>query len=70
MYKRVDDSEEIEGFSYENKEFDLAIVSYQDDDLIQIDEGGLTTLVYTEDIPKLIKALQAAYDYKKENKNV
>ncbi len=65
MYTRVDVGGKIEhheGYSYENSDGDLEYVTTPDEggivDLI-IDDGKV--LIYRNDIPKLIKALQATY---------
>lgn len=75
-YKRVDDDEVIEGFSYLNKKGKIETVS--------VDNGvGAVCItvvggegdsqdkawVWADDIPNLIKALQAAYDDHKKGSN-
>lgn len=69
MYQRVDvDSKEdptFEGYSYLNKLGDIEKVSVANDfmgivDIIIDDE---TIGIYLEDVPKLIKALEAARKY-------
>ena len=68
MFKRVDitGNEKLEGFSYINKEGDEEFVSLPDGPYnivtISADEDGVC--IYKEDIPKLIKALEAVYNYK------
>ena len=67
MYKRVDcESEDIiEGFSYLNLYGEEEFVGMdRDDSTIKIEVDGEHIYIYDQDIPKLIKALQAAYDYK------
>ena len=67
MYKRVDcESEDnLEEFSYMNlydeEEF-VGLVRYER--YVSITADGEYVYIYDQDIPKLIKALQAAYDYK------
>lgn len=69
MYKRVDEnvSEELEGFSYLNRDGDKEVVKLICKTVVTFipawDIEGST--VYTDDIPKLIKALQAAYNHQK-----
>lgn len=68
MYKRVDAPQsDLEGFSYLNKNGNEEYVKVENTNWanIFIIDGGVD--VYYEDIPNLIKALQAAYDYAKEN---
>jgi len=67
MYKRVDcDGEDyIEGFSYLNlydEEESVELVKGERYVIVRAD--GDKVGIYDKDIPKLIKALQAAYDYK------
>lgn len=74
MLTRVDKKEDrtIEGFSYENKDGTIETVTFERNaDAVQITTStgmlsGKTTFthVWIEDIPNLIKALQAAYDHK------
>ena len=67
MYKRVDcESEDIiEGFSYMNLYDEEEFVGLvRSDNLVKIEVDGEYVYIYDQDIPKLIKALQAAYDYK------
>jgi len=73
MYKRVDGIEEdeiIEGFTYENKLSSIETVLMESNFFVQLieSEGDGMSQVYYEDIPNLIKALQAVYDHWKENK--
>ena len=76
MFKRVDvekDDEVIEGFSYVNMDGDeerVAFLSNVDNvvDLQYYNRTPMSSVVYVDDIPKLIKALQAAHKYIKENK--
>lgn len=68
MFKRVDiaANEKLEGFSYLNQDGDEESVSLPAGSsnivTISIDRGD--SVVYKDDIPKLIKALEAVYNYK------
>lgn len=68
MFKRVDvtGNEKLEGFSYLNQGGDEEYVSLPAGPsnivTISIDRGD--SVVYKDDIPKLIKALEAVYNYK------
>ncbi len=69
MYKRVDNEppkEEISGYSYINEDGleEVVTVCDYDNTVTFIDSENRKTHVYKSDIPKLIKALQAAYDHK------
>lgn len=67
MYKRVDGTvgdEELEGFSYLNLFDEEEFVTVVGDDIVAVRIGCSSVHVFDQDIPKLIKALQAAYDYK------
>lgn len=68
MFKRVDvtGDEKLEGFSYLNKEGEEEFVSlpYGIDGVINISIDKEIVCVYKEDLPKLIKALEAVYNYK------
>lgn len=67
MYKRVDcESEDyVEGFSYLNIYGEEEFVGMdRDDTTVKIEVDGERIYIYDQDIPKLIKALQAAYVYK------
>lgn len=67
MYKRVDGTaggEELEGFSYLNLFDEEEFVTVVGDDTVAVRIGYSSVHVFDKDIPKLIKALQAAYDYK------
>ena len=66
MFKRVDitGNEKLEGFSYINKEGDEETVSLSNGSLVYIEIGEDVCCIYKEDIPKLIKALEAVYNYK------
>lgn len=59
-------NEKLEGFSYLNRDGDEEFVSLpvvpSNLSTISIDTGKV--VVYKEDIPKLIKALEAVYNYK------
>jgi len=77
MLKRVDEqeNEEITGFSYSNLVGDLEYVDISDSYCegknstvtITAKEEGVYFHVYTDDIPKLVLALQAAYEHLKGN---
>lgn len=71
MFIKIDEEQEqLDGFSYSNAHGGIEVVKmekawvvFEDDYAAQVSE------IYYADIPKLIKALQMAYDYKmKENK--
>jgi hypothetical protein len=67
MFKRVDrevQPENIEGYSYENKHgYEEKVVMKEGwVNVTQSDETFIE--IYYEDIPNLIKALQAAYKHK------
>lgn len=71
MFVRVDneDSPVVEGFSYINRDGDEEQVEIYNDELIEINGSGSSHLpIYSKDIPKLIKALQAAYDHIQKGK--
>lgn len=73
MFKSVDEEsiDEIEGFSYLNKDGDKEFVEL-DWSYVVLRGGGGDGLdaIYYEDIPKMILALQAAYDHNlKEKQN-
>lgn len=70
MYIRVDEGYGgVTGYSYSNKNDDIETVEMMHTYVIISDSSLDTSEIYYEDIPNLIKALQAAYDYKmKENK--
>jgi len=67
MFKRADivDNEKLKGFSYLSQGGDEEYVSLPDDlyGLVDISVDD-EVRVYKEDIPKLIKALEAVYNYK------
>lgn len=66
MYVSVDvvAPTKIEGFSYINSGGYEEKVKLDGDDMIIIeDDGGCTSYIFIEDIPKLIKALEAAYKH-------
>lgn len=71
MFIRIDEEGlgKVKGFSYMNKKGYLEFVSIRPDrkvvDLRQERESDVYALdcIYVEDIPKLIKALQAAYNH-------
>lgn len=70
MFKRVDvENEVFEGFAYLNmdSEFEYVEINVRDFTEISIKDGtGDDVAIYTKDISKLIKALQAAEAYWKE----
>lgn len=70
MFVRVDEEiaeYKIEGFSYENAEGSLEYVVAGNCAVVK-DSTGCSVTIFTEDIPKLIKALQAAYDHIQKGK--
>lgn len=68
MFKRVDivDNEKLKGFSYINKDGDEESVSLpvRPSNIVTISIDRCDSVVYKDDIPKLIKALEAVYNYK------
>lgn len=70
MYKRIDIdvSQVIEGFSYANVHGNIESVVFEYDMVTLQDSDSAMSTVYIKDIPKLIKALQSAYDYYKGDK--
>lgn len=68
MFKRVDitGDEKLEGFSYLNRDGDEEFVSLPvgSDNFVSIYIDRGDSVVYKADIPKLIKALEAVYNYK------
>lgn len=72
MYKRVDNGAEdqiVQGFSYSNKVGVIEYVEMHDwkesNAHVGINDGDEESCyIFKEDIPKLILALQAAYDFK------
>lgn len=68
MFKRVDvtGNEKLEGFSYINKDGEEESVSLPIGfyGLVVISVNGNKVRIYKDDIPKLIKALEAVYNYK------
>ena len=70
MFVRVDeaDKEPIEGFSYFNLDGDEEQVALCGNCVNIVDSMFDFASVYVEDIPKLIKALQAAYDHIQKGK--
>ena len=73
MFKRVDEdteSIELEGFSYKNNDGVLEFVLMDSFSVSFRDAHGYAVSgVHYEDIPNMIKALQAAYDdHQEENK--
>lgn len=68
MFKRIDSEQPdcIEGFSYLNKDNELEFVEVSTfDNTVNILTEGRTVIIYQEDIPNLIKALQSSYDFLK-----
>jgi hypothetical protein len=71
MFKFVDQEsvDDIEGFAYYNNQGEVEKVQIDGSDVVRITDGEDMCVIYTADIPKLILALQAAYDYEtKETK--
>ena len=72
MFKRIDESEaQIEGFSYEGKAGVETVTipegSSRSNQYVTItDSEGDNISVYRQDIPNLIKALQASYNHQGE----
>ncbi len=72
MFKRVDNTNEdtpITGYSYLNQDEKEEVVVLSSAKVVKVvvsdgDGGTDTAAIYTRDIPKLILALQAAYDHK------
>lgn len=66
-FKRIDLDEdaEYEGFSYYNCDGYEEHVKFGEDIVLYIGDDDAEYPVYVDDVPKLIKALQAAYDFKK-----
>ena len=66
MFKSIDPEEDsaLEGFKYYNKFGDEEYVEFSSGTVLVKDDSGQDIEIYVEDIPKLIKALQLAYDYK------
>jgi len=68
MFKRIDEPESgpVQGFSYANEDGLLEHVTLPDHhDVVSVTDGeNRNSNFYKSDIPKLIKALQAAYDHK------
>lgn len=70
MFRKVDvevgETEELEGFCYANKNGFTERVTFKSRGVVRIEdsnEDGMSD-IYIEDIPKLIKALEAAYKEK------
>lgn len=69
MFKRVDDEVggKLEGFSYlssAGREEFVELCSW-DDTIVSLYADGSKIELYVDDIPNMIKALQAAYDHNK-----
>lgn len=66
-YKRIDIDEDdmYEGWAFENTDGEEVRVSIPSNNIIELNIDGYANEIYfvVEDIPKLIKALRAAYDY-------
>ena len=64
MFKRVDveETDELQGFEYENQcgDKERVVLEFDGVRLTERDDGPLY-IVFYEDIPNLIKALQAAF---------
>ena len=64
MFKRVDaeETDELQGFEYENQcgDKERVVLEFDGVRLTEMDDGPLC-IVFYEDIPNLIKALQAAF---------
>lgn len=63
MFKR-DDGTDLCWFSYINKDGDEESVALVTSSLVYIDLGVDICSIYKEDIPKLIKVLEAVYNHK------
>ncbi len=65
MYKFVDNeqSSDFQGFAYRNKYGSEEYVNLLES-IVEICVDSVEVEIYYEDLPKLIKALQEAYDYK------
>lgn len=67
MYKRVDEEEEkpeIDGFSYVSSEGDLEAVRLDGHIVMFVyPPAQPMSIIYVKDIPKMIKALAAAYEH-------
>lgn len=70
MFVRVDEDmyDPIEGFTYAGMYGDIEAVVIGDETVTIKDSEGACANVYNGDIPKLIKALQAAYDHIQKGK--
>lgn len=71
MFIPIDDApkpEPIEGYTYTNIHGSVERVRIIDLVVVQIEESSNDNRIWVEDIPKLIKALNAAYMYVKESK--
>ena len=70
MFKRVDveETDELQGFEYENQcgDKERVVLEFDGVKLTEMDDGPLY-IVFYEDIPNLIKALQAAFVHHTEN---
>ena len=68
VYKRIDIDEDAEysGFSYMNGDgYEEYVEFSHDDNVLWLGNDVDGFPVYVDDVPNLIKALQAVYDYKK-----
>lgn len=70
MFKRVDteETDELQGFEYENQcgDKERVVLEFDGVRITESDDGPLS-IVFYEDIPLLIKALQAAFVHHTEN---
>lgn len=71
MLVRVDDVKSIPTqWGYTNEDGDLELVEFDGNLVVHLSSSDQTmSVVYTSDIPNLIKALQAAYNFSQE-KNI
>ena len=69
MYKRVNEGiqDDFEGFSYLNIYNEEEFVNVTGDGTVSIRVDGNSVHLFDKDIPNLIRALQAAYEYKESN---
>lgn len=65
----VDNGDNLDGkFGYKSLYGEIEYVEVLDKEGVKICDtnGSAMSVIYTEDIPKMIKALQAAYEYSKK----
>lgn len=67
MFKFVDDGADtpISGYAYINLDGIVENVGLLNGDIVHINVSGEYVAIYVNDVPKLILALQAAYDHVK-----